>query len=42
MISQYFMRGNNKIVMNGRDDSHKNAPGWNVLSSVPARTVMVK
>src|SRR5256886_4472318 len=36
IISQYFVRGgfcllcslhgNNKIVMNGRDDSHKNAP----------------
>src|SRR5713101_6857347 len=25
MISQYFMPGNNKIVMNGRDETHKNA-----------------
>jgi hypothetical protein len=36
MISQYLMPGNNKIVMNGRDDSHKNAPGLNVTRSVPA------
>src|SRR5713101_1970742 len=52
IISQYFMRGgfclfcslrgNDKIVMNGRDDSRKNAPGLNVTRPVSSQRMVFR